>query len=52
MPTGQFPFGDRVLTGEVVETRPVADVTGPAEVLIVDVDGERYRTHQADALPA
>lgn len=52
MPTVQFSFGDTVLRGEVVDSHPEADVTGPAEVLIVDVDGERYRTHQADALPA
>lgn len=52
MPTVQFPFGGRILTGEVVDAEPAGDVTGPDATLVVDVDGVTYRTRRSEALPA
>ena len=54
MPTRvEFPFGDAVLEGEVVDEEPVGDVGhGPDHALTVDVGGTTYRTLASEADPA
>lgn len=46
------PFGEETVVGEVLET--TLDATagrGPEDILLVDVDGSRYRVPATDADP-
>jgi len=44
-----FDFGGRELEGDVAEYLAAGDVSGPDGLLVVDVDGERYRVAESDA---
>ena len=45
----QFDFAGRELEGDAVDFEPAGDVSGPDGLLVVDVDGERYRVAESDA---
>jgi len=44
-----FDFGDRELVGDTVDFEPAGDESEPDGLLVVDVDGERYRVAESDA---
>jgi len=44
-----FDFAGRDLVGTVVDYLAAGDVSGPDGLLVVDVDGERYRVAESDA---
>ncbi|EMA69306.1 hypothetical protein C461_03058 [Halorubrum aidingense JCM 13560] len=44
-----FDFAGRELVGDAVNYHPAADVNGPDGLLVVDVDGERYRVAESQA---
>ena len=45
----EFDFAGRDLSGRVVDYLEAADISGPDGLLVVDVDGERYRVAESDA---
>jgi len=42
-----FDFAGRDLVGDVVDYLAAGDVSGPDGLLIVEVDGERYRVEES-----
>jgi len=45
----EFDFAGRELVGTVVDYLEAADISGPDGLLVVDVDGERYRVEESRA---
>jgi hypothetical protein len=46
----ELPSGTKAV-GQVVSTIADGDVRGPVEMLVVDVDGSRYRVPESEAKP-
>ncbi|MFC5135482.1 MULTISPECIES: hypothetical protein [Haloferacaceae] len=46
-----FDFAGRDLVGTVADYLAAGDVSGPDGLLVVDVDGARYRVAESDAEP-
>ena len=46
-----FDFAGHELEGDVAEYLAAGDVSGPDGLLVVDVDGARYRVAESDAEP-
>ncbi|ELZ35361.1 hypothetical protein [Halorubrum tebenquichense] len=44
-----FDFAGRELEGDVAEYLADGDISGPDGLLVVDVDGGRYRVAESDA---
>ena len=42
-----FDFAGRELEGDAVNFHPAGNVSGPDGLLVVDVDGERYRVEES-----